>query len=195
MKTHRDILGWYDWEVTYQDIINSLSGGILVEVGNYLGRSLCHLGQLAKDSGKPFKVVGVDTCRGTGIENGIDNHSQAIQDGGGNFAGQLVQNVIECDLSKVVSLLIADSITASQLFADNSLSMVFLDAAHDYLSLKKDILAWLPKVRLGGIIGGDDIGVPNEEVRVWPDVKVVVDELLPGWVYSPHDAWLYTKRG
>ena len=79
-------------------------------------------------------------------------------------------------------------------FLSFSLSMVFLDTQHTYISLKKEILAWLPKVRIGGVIGGDDVGVPNEEARVWPEVKQAVDELLPGWVYSPHDAWIFHKR-
>lgn len=194
MKTYEDIPGWFDWSETYDNIINSQSGGLLIEVGTYLGRSLCYLGQKVKESGKSFKVIGVDHCRGSGIENGRDNHGEAVQEGGGNFAGQLLTNILECGLKDIVSLIIADSSTAADIFADNSISMVFLDASHDYHSLSTDILDWLPKVRIGGVIGGDDVGVPGEVIRVWPDVKIVLDELLPGWVYSPHDAWIFTKR-
>lgn len=195
MKSWEDIPGWFDFSETYDSIIISQPGGLLVEVGTYLGRSLCYLGQKVKESGKSFNVVGVDHCRGSGVENGRDNHCEAVQESGGySFAGQLVQNILECGLQGTVSLLIADSSTAANMFADNSLAMLFLDASHDYSSLKKDILDWLPKVKIGGVIGGDDVGVPGEIVRVWPDVKVVLDELLPGWVYSPHDAWIYTKR-
>jgi len=195
MKSWEDAPGCFDWEQTYRDIINSQSGGILVEVGTYLGRSLCCLGKLAKESGKPFKVVGVDHCVGSGIENGKDNHIEAIREGGGNFAGQLVQNIIDCGLQDVISVIVSDSSTAASFFPDNILSMVFLDAQHTYLSLKKDIECWLPKVRIGGVIGGDDMGTPECQTRIWPDVKRAVDEMLPGWVYSPHDAWIYHKRG
>jgi len=178
MKSYESIPGWYDYSVTYKDIVFSLSGGILVEVGNYFGRSLCHLGQLVKESNKDFKVIGVDNCSAN--EN--------------NIAGQLFNNILECGLLGTVSLIITDSYKAAKLFPDNSLAMVFLDASHDYDSIRSDIEAWLPKVRTNGILAGDDVGLPNEEVRVWPGVKKAVDELLPGWVYSPHDCWLYVKR-
>ena len=188
-----DIKGWYDWEETYRSIVSRCPGGILVEVGTFLGRSLCHLGQMVKESGKPFQVVGVDWCVGSGVENGVDNHVEAVQEGLGSFAGTLHRNVIECGLQDIVSLVVASSEQAARLFCDNSLTMVFLDARHDYASLKRDIEVWLPKVKPGGILGGDDVGVPDESPVVWPDVKKVLDEILPGWKYSPHDAWVYSK--
>lgn len=195
MKTYLDIPGWYDWDQTYSDIVNNQPGGILVEVGTYLGRSLCHLGQLVKESGKPFRVIGVDHCMGSGVENGVDNHGDAVHDGGGSFYKKLIQNIYDCGLEKVISILLKESVAGSHEFLDNSLSMVFLDASHDYESVKRDIIAWLPKVKIGGILAGDDVGVPNEGIRVWPGIKQAVDELLPGWIYSPHDAWIYHKRG
>lgn len=39
---------------------------------------------------------------------------------------------------------------------DGSLDFVYIDAAHDYENVKIDINAWAPKVRVGGIIAGDD---------------------------------------
>lgn len=39
---------------------------------------------------------------------------------------------------------------------DGSLDFVYIDAAHDYENVKKDIELWTPKVRKGGIVSGDD---------------------------------------
>ena len=50
----------------------------------------------------------------------------------------------------------ADSIAASVFYANESLDFVFIDAAHDYHSVLADINAWLPKVKIGGIISGHD---------------------------------------
>lgn len=194
MKSYLDIPGWFDWVETYKRIIRELPGGILVEVGCYLGRSLCCLGQLAKESGKPFKVIGVDHCLGSGEENGKDHHSEAVRNGGGNFASQLLRNVLDCELMGTVSLILSNSTTAANFFPDNSLQMVFLDAQHEYQSVKTDILAWLPKVKRGGIIGGDDMGVPGEAFPVWPGVRDGVNACLKNWEYTPHDAWLWYKR-
>ena len=43
-------------------------GSRFVEVGNYLGRSLCSLGELVRQSGRNVSVIGIDTCRGSGVE-------------------------------------------------------------------------------------------------------------------------------
>lgn len=192
--TWEDIPGWFDWMTYYQSVVDNYPGGTLVEVGTYLGRSLCCLGELVRKSGKPFHCVGIDTCLGSGIENGSDNHESAVRDGGGTFAGTLHRNVVDCGLGDVVTLIVADSVRASRLFADHSLTMMFLDAAHDGESVRRDITTWLPKVKLGGEIAGDDVGVPNEQTPVWPGVKQAVNELLPGWEHVPHDAWKWRIR-
>lgn len=38
----------------------------------------------------------------------------------------------------------------------NDLDFVFIDAAHDYESVKTDLETWTPKVRSGGIVSGHD---------------------------------------
>jgi hypothetical protein len=65
------------------------------------------------------------------------------------------------------------SLQASDLYADQSLDFVMLDAGHDHDSVRADILAWLPKVKTGGILAGDDYE------HNWPGVIQAVDELLP----------------
>jgi uncharacterized Rossmann fold enzyme len=66
------------------------------------------------------------------------------------------------------------SLEASSHFADQSLDFVFLDADHSYESVKKDIEAWLPKIKSGGWISGHDY-----DNIAWPTwgVKKAVDEL------------------
>lgn len=45
---------------------------------------------------------------------------------------------------------------AAKLIEDESLDFVYIDGNHQYEFVKKDIEAWYPKVKKGGIIGGDD---------------------------------------
>jgi hypothetical protein len=50
----------------------------------------------------------------------------------------------------------ATSEIASDIFADESLDVVYIDANHAYDFVKQDIELWYPKVKKGGYIGGHD---------------------------------------
>ena len=54
------------------------------------------------------------------------------------------------------TFLLTDTLTAAESVEDQSLDFVFLDASHDFDSVRDDILAWRSKVRPGGIMCGHD---------------------------------------
>lgn len=173
----QDIQGWFQWRSGQEEAVKHFpSGARFVEVGTYLGRSICSLGELVHVSGKTFTIIGVDTCQGSGPEGPKqkDYHGAVVAENGGTFAGVLHKNILDCGYGEFISLLISDSISASRLFPDASLDWVHLDARHDYESLQADIRAWLPKVKPGGWLSGDDY----DPVK-WPDVVRAVGELLP----------------
>jgi hypothetical protein len=173
-----EIDGWFRWRSAQEEAVHRFpEGSRLVEVGTYLGRSLCSLGEVVELSGKRFTVIGVDTCRGSGPEgpHGTDYHGAAVTEGGGTFAGALHRNILDCGYGDAISLIIADSVTASAFFADRSIDWVHLDARHNSASLKADITAWLPKVAHGGWLSGDDY-----DPLKWPEVVQAVADLLPG---------------
>jgi hypothetical protein len=172
-----DIHGWFRWRSGQEEAVRHFADGSrFVEVGTYLGRSLCSLGEVVRDSGKQISVIGVDTCRGSGAEGPQqkDFHGGAAAAGGGTFAGTLHRNIIECGFADTVTLIVSDSITAASLFPDRSIDWVHLDASHDGVSLTRDITAWLPKVRAGGWLSGDDY---NSEK--WPEVVAAARASLP----------------
>jgi hypothetical protein len=172
-----EIDGWFNWRSAQEEAVSRFpEGSRFVEVGTYLGRSLCSLAEVVERSGKRITVIGIDTCRGSGREGwrGKDYHDGAVQQGGGTFAGALHKNVLDCGYADRIQLIIADSSAAAQLFSDASLDWVHLDARHDYASVKADIEAWLPKIKPGGWLSGDDY---NEEK--WPEVVKAVEDLLP----------------
>lgn len=39
---------------------------------------------------------------------------------------------------------------------DNSLDMIYVDGAHDYANVSRDLKQWIPKVKKGGVIAGHD---------------------------------------
>jgi len=181
MKTARmqwhQIDGWFQWRTAQEEAaLYFPEGSFFVEVGVYLGRSICSLMEVLERSGKNMSVIGIDTCRGSGPEGPRhrDYHAAAVARGDGTFAGALHKNILDCGYGDSVMLIIADSVNASRLFSDASLDWVHLDARHDYASVKNDIESWVPKVKAGGWISGDDY----DNVK-WPEVVRAVADLLP----------------
>lgn len=174
----QEIDGWFQWRSAQEEAVRRFpENSRFVEVGTYLGRSLCSLAEVVALSGRRITVIGVDTCRGSGPEGPSrrDYHGPAVARGAGTFAGALHKNVVDCGYGDAVSLIIGDSLAASRFFADRSIDWVHLDARHDYAGVEADITAWLPKVKLGGWLSGDD----HDELK-WPEVVKAVADLLPG---------------
>jgi cephalosporin hydroxylase len=173
-----EIEGWFQWrDGQHEAVAHFPAGSTFVEVGTYLGRSICSLADVVASSGKPITIVGVDTCRGSGPEGPKQKnyHEAATTEGGGTFAGALHRNILACGYGDAIAIMITDSARASRLCADATLDWVHLDARHDYDSVRADIAAWLPKVKSGGWLTGDDY-----DLEKWPEVVAAVVAALPG---------------
>jgi hypothetical protein len=68
-----------------------------------------------------------------------------------------------------------DSAEAADGVADGTLDLVFIDADHSEAGCYRDILAWAPKVRPGGILAGHDID--HEEFPHW-GVRAAVERWM-----------------
>jgi hypothetical protein len=77
---------------------------------------------------------------------------------------------------------------AAAVVPDGSLDLVYIDADHQYASVREDIAAWLPKVRPGGFVAGHDYAT---DVDFLAGVVRAVDERFgaPHRTYSDR-SWL-----
>lgn len=80
-----------------------------------------------------------------------------------------------------------DSAEAAIVADDNSLDFVFIDADHSYEGCKRDIEAWYPKVRKGGLVAGHDYN-PK-----WPGVIKAVNEQFVKKAVVHDSVWLHFK--
>jgi len=79
------------------------------------------------------------------------------------------------------------SIEAAALYSDSSLDFVYIDGNHSYSYVLDDLNAWWPKVRLGGMIVGDDAydNLDNPARNAEGDVAIIWDNT------RPNDASMY----
>lgn len=66
-----------------------------------------------------------------------------------------------------------DSRDGAALFADETFDFFHTDGDHSYEGITGDIASWLPKVKVGGILSGDNFEIPA--------VAKGVKALLPGY--------------
>jgi hypothetical protein len=70
---------------------------------------------------------------------------------------------------------------AAALVEDASLDFVFIDADHSEAGCRRDIEAWLPKLKPSGWIMGHDVN--------WEGVRAAVEDLVPGYEIGPDVVW------
>lgn len=139
----------------------------IVEVGVFYGHGLVYLAQNSS-----FEIWGVDQF----VRTAMPFHLPGVNTDQ-EFFDKCRSNLDENGADRV-SLLPVSSNKAAAMFEDGKFDCVFLDAAHDYESVRDDITAWLPKIKPGGYLAGDDyiapwLGVINAVTEAFPEHEVM----------------------
>lgn len=164
-----EVPGWFDYAPLYDRLIQEApDNSRIVELGNWHGRSLLHLAQRVRESGKKIQLFGVDWGHGT--QTLPDGIAKTRQDGRENTAACLAENLQRFGFSDIVTQIVCSSEIGASLFPEQSLYCVFIDADHTYDSVRRDIELWLPKIQLGGVLAGHDYDWDTEDVK-----KAVMD--------------------
>jgi len=197
---YSNIQGWADGiDTLYQQMIKSVpdSGEMVfngerfapltarqhhfVEVGTWKGRSAAFMAVEILNSGKDIKFDCIDTWEGS--------DEQEHQEDEYVVSNSLYEHFIDNmkPVEGYYNPIRASSVEAAKLYKDGSLDFVFIDAGHDYESVKADIAAWAPKVRPGGFLAGHDFNAATPT----NDVERAVYEAFPDVTPLP---WCWGKR-
>jgi hypothetical protein len=158
---------WFTYPKLYSSFVKNLpNGSKIVEVGSWKGKSVAYLGVEIVNSGKDIKVDAVDTWMGSPES---PDHLQDAYVKTNTLYSLFLTNI--APLAHVIKPIRMTSVDAAKLYEDNSLDVVFIDAGHTYEAVKSDVAAWLPKVKVGGILAGHDYAWSD-------DVRRAVDESI-----------------
>jgi len=163
INKHLDTHNWFNFQDFYT-FVSQKNFKSFVEVGVWKGHSICFLGNLLKD--KEVSIYAVDLWDKTYRYENTDKKNIVP------FLYDIYLKNLELNnLTNKITNIKKISWEAANDFEDSSIDFVFIDADHEYDSVVKDINAWLPKIRKGGMISGHDYFNPC-------GVKQAVDEIF-----------------
>lgn len=187
--TYEDIPGWFNYApLLHAAVARVPAGGVVVEIGCWLGKSTAYLADLVKTVDRDILFAAVD--HGFGSEDkSAGLHADVLAECGGNTAGRLAANLKACGVVDSVLLIVAPSVRAARLFSDGSVDFAFVDGDHRPESVRADIEAWWPKVKPGGVLAGHDYD------HHWPELKAAVTDHFGRDVSDPTcpHCWSVTK--
>jgi hypothetical protein len=169
-----DVPGWLDQKIAWgmTDLIRTMKPDVVVELGVYGGKSLIVQAAALRDNGNG-KIYGIDPWRNKDVLEGLApnedpafwrSHDMArVHDG-------CMRAIWQNKLENVV-IIRAPAHDARDLFAWNSIDVLYIDDGHSEKASCRDVLDYLPRVRGGGYIWIDDAD--------WPSIRKAC-ELLRG---------------
>jgi len=187
---YQDIPGFFWFEEGYRRMLQTLPAdrpSVFVEIGSYQGKSATFLGVEILNRDLPCTLHCVDAWDApNGQENGLAIHD-AFERNTAAIAAALEDRFV---------VHWAPSLVAAEDFPDASADVVWVDGDHSYEGVTADILAWWPKIKPGGWMGGDDF-------MMFPVAKAVCEQFAPnyilchGWTTMPEPmpwpSWLCRK--
>jgi len=185
----------HDFANFYEKLVEMAPrGATIVETGCYNGRSLCHLGMVAREANKGLRIVGVDHCvdesagmSGRVVKN-LRERGLSVRYSGFLDVLRQLQNPEQDRPHADVDFYEMPSIEASLLFSDNSVWCVFLDDGHLHTEVESGIDFWAPKVAPDGWLAGHDARMHS----VWQPVKAKLENVIHDPLYN--DCWRAPKQ-
>jgi len=169
---------WFNYQNFYTQISKKEHWKTFVEVGVWKGHSLSFLASLLRGR-EDLNIYAVDLFENTyrwQDEPRLRSQVEVIYD---------VYNAVldQSNTRDMITDLKGLSWEMANNFEDGSVDFVFIDADHAYESVKKDIEAWLPKVKNGGYLSGHDYASHA------PGVISAVNEKFSDVITTPEGVW------
>ena len=150
---YESIDGWFSYDYLYKDAVERAEDGALfVEIGSFKGRSSAYMAVEIVNSGKKIQFDCVDP------QKLLSHYAESAKEQPTVFEGYGEEHFHKRleSVAGYYNLVTETSDVAVQRYADRSIDFLMVDGDHTYEAVKNDILNFLPKMKIGGVITGDD---------------------------------------
>lgn len=206
-KYYKEIPGWFHASELYSFVFAKYctQKSLFVEIGSYFGRSSCYMCELIRNNlcniqfdiidpwiwNNLFEITHDKIQKGQRVyaQPFLEKEHEKIVNKFGKNPHDITCyylnkfNLIKDD--KIINLIQKTSKDASFLYEDNTIDFLYIDGDHSLKIVEQDIKTYFPKVKVGGIISGDDYNA----------IKPVVDKIfgLEGLMSNNKTWWVIKK--
>jgi SAM-dependent methyltransferase len=154
-----DLQGWGSNSEIFKKYFDIVNPKLVIEVGSWKGASAIHMAKTLREKYDDFEIVCVDTWLGS-VEHweGTGDFIDRQQHGRATIYYQFLSNVIHEGLTDYITPFPIDSLNAAEFFKRKNIKpdIVYIDAGHEYTSVKCDLYEYSQVLREGGYMIGDD---------------------------------------
>jgi predicted O-methyltransferase YrrM len=168
--------GWFHHGQKILELLEEYKPKVCVELGSWKGASAVAMARVLR------KWRGTLTCVDTwaadafygGVMKGEPIPPPTMLD-------ECAGNLVKAELSATVRFVCATTTDAAKWWTE-PIDFLYVDADHSFASVLADLEAWVPHVKPGGLIAGDDYANP-----AFPGVRMA-------WNYFEHEHGLQLQR-
>ena len=180
--------GWNSRLPIFGELIREVRPGTIIEVGTWLGASAIHMALQCSKANIKAKIWCVDTWLGAEEfwYSDLKDRDLKIRNGYPQVYFDFLSNVVQHGHQDTIIPVPSTSLIAARVLASQGVlaDLVYIDGSHHHDDVAADLKAYLPLIRSGGVMFGDDYDFEG--------VKTAVIETLP---VHEHTAthWIYRK--
>jgi len=169
-----DLQGWFGHIHVTDAVMDEFKPRLMIEVGTWKGQSAIHFAKRMQGYHEDCALICIDTWLGSRELWQKEHSNLNCRNGLPDVYRQFMVNVVHEGLADSIVPLPLSSGEAAALLPklDIDADAVYVDAGHGYPSVSADLSGFLPIVRPGGFLFGDDYR------PTFPGVVQAVDEFI-----------------
>jgi cephalosporin hydroxylase len=184
-----DLQGWTSDSPIFDFVIQNFKPQRIIEVGSWKGRSAINMAKICKRLGLNTEILCIDTWLGS-VEHWTHEDENLpiskFKNGKPTIYDQFISNVIHTETTEYITPFPIDSINGALVLKKYGIQadFIYIDAGHEYDSVKNDLTNYSKLVKQGGILVGDD----------WfhPPIKQAVADTLGRVATFSNDKFMWT---
>jgi predicted O-methyltransferase YrrM len=181
-RDDKPVVGWNSDHPLFREVLTRWRPSFFFELGTLLGASAIHMARIARALPLATEIICIDTYLGAPENWGVGLNPAETLDELALYGGRpqiyegFIENVLRTGVDDLLTPCPMSTATAAKVLRGRGAPLadvIYVDAGHDYVSVRGDLESFWPLLRPGGAMFGDDY-----DAEAWPGVVAAVQEFF-----------------